>query len=188
MFLSDHGVEARDLLLPFATWPDYLVATPDRDDDRLRGWRERLQKHRETQVAFTEAQRIVERLAPRCVSERRVTHSDPLNANVLIDDSGDVSALLDRGVSVVGDPLYELAMLMFCEPWMPALERNLVRVDALRRYPNLDGRDVDVRLHASLLHIGLGMLQYQAFAELTEFVAPSTEVVKRFTAEAQDFL
>ena len=107
---------------------------------------------------------------------------------MLIDESGDVSALLDRGVSVVGDPLYELAMLMFCEPWMPALERNLVRVDALRRYPNLDGRDVDVRLHASLLHIGLGMLQYQAFAELTEFVAPSTEVVKRFTAEAQDFL
>lgn len=180
--------EGRSGDAPFATWPEYLVATPDLDDDRMRGWRERLQKHRETHAVFMEAQRIVERLAPQCVSERRVTHGDPLNANVLIDASGNVSALLDWGVSVVGDPLYELAMLMLCEPWMPALQRSLVRADALRRNPNLEARDVDVRLHASLLHGGLGMLQYQAFAELTEFLAPSTEVVKRFTAEAHEFL
>lgn len=104
-------------------------------------------------------------VAVNCPNERAVNHGDPLWGNILIDDDDGVVALLDWGVSVVGDPLYDFAMLLFCCPWKPAIDAARVRVAACRRAGT---SDIHERLRASMLNIGLDTLQYQAFAGLTD--------------------
>ena len=94
-----------------------------------------------------------------------VSHGDPLWGNILIADDGSVSALLDWGVSTVGDRLFDLAMLLFCEPWHAGIDTDRVRASAVRRAGTVD---VGERLRACMLHIGLAALQYQAFAGLAE--------------------
>ena len=71
---------------PHATWADFLTAVPSRNDDRLRGWEERLNDHGDARLVFDRAQREVERLAPNCPNLRCVSHCDPLWRNILIDE------------------------------------------------------------------------------------------------------
>ena len=156
---------------PHGTWSEYLTSVPFRDDDRLRGWRERLTAVPQAKATFDRAQRLVERLAPNCPNERAVNHCDPLWGNILIADDHSVVAILDWGVSVAGDPLYDLAMLMFCQPWKPEINGQQLLAEARRRAGN---GDLDERLRASMLHIGLGALQYQAFAGLIDDLATTS--------------
>ena len=146
---------------PFTTWAEYLTSVPLRDDDRLRGWRERFDAAPDVRAAFDDGQRLVERLAVNCPNERAVNHGDPLWGNILIAADDSIAALLDWGVSVVGDRLYDLAMLMFCQPWKREINVELLATEAVRRSGS---DDIDERIKASMLTIGLGALQYQAFA------------------------
>lgn len=150
---------------PMATWAEHLTSVPRRDDDRLRGWRERLHAHSDAQAAFDASQALLERLVANCPEDRAVSHGDPLWGNILIADDGSVAAMLDWGVSTVGDPLFDLAMLIFCEPWHAGIDTDRVWASAVRRAGT---RDVDERLRACMLHIGLAALQYQAFASRAE--------------------
>ncbi len=146
---------------PHETWSEYLTSVPLLDDDRLRGWQERLAAMPTAHSTFYQAQRFVELLAPNCPNERAVNHGDPLWGNILIADDNSVTALLDWGVSIVGDPLFDLAMLMFCQPWHAGINVDQLLTEASRRAGTAD---IDERLRASMLNIGLGTLRYQAFA------------------------
>lgn len=156
---------------PHPTWTAFLTSVPARDDDRLRGWRERLDRHPEARRVFDAAQSDLERLAASVCEERAVNHGDPLQGNIRIGPDDEITALLDWGVSVAGDPLYDLAMLLLCLPWQPSIDPARVRAEAVRRAGTTD---VHERLLASMLHIGLSALQYQAFAGLTDDLTQTT--------------
>jgi aminoglycoside phosphotransferase (APT) family kinase protein len=153
---------------PHPTWESFLTGVPERDDERLRGWRDRLSAHPDAHDVFNTAQHEIERLAPNCGNERAVNHCDPLWTNILIGPDDRVTAFLDWGTSIVGDPLYDVAMLLFCAPFHAGLKTHtdVIRVEATRRF----GTDVDERLRASMLHIGIAAMQYQAFAGHTDFL------------------
>ena len=155
---------------------------PDRDDERLRGWHDRLDAVPEARFVFDDAQHEIERIAANCPDERCVNHGDPLQGNILIDRRDNVSALLDWGVSVVGDPLYDLAMLLFCVPWKPEIDGDRVRAEATRRAGTVD---VGERLRASMLHIGLAALQYQAFAGLPSDIAKTSVWMRMIMASPE---
>jgi hygromycin-B 4-O-kinase len=164
---------------PHPTWAAYLVSVPERDDERLRGWREHLHAHEDAHAAFDAAQRELESIAPDCPNLRSVNHGDPLQGNILVGADDRITALLDWGTSVAGDPLYDLAMLIFCGPWQSGIDAARVRDEAHRRAPDADA---DLRLHACMLHIGLGAMQYQAFAGLAEDLARTAAWVDEIRA------
>lgn len=152
---------APDVDAPHAHWRDVLCAVAHRDDARLAGWREALAAHAGPQRIFDAAQRAVERLAPHCPDERRLVHDDLLYGNVLVHANDDIAAVLDWGTSMVGDPLHEVAMLLFWAPWYPGIDT--VQLDALARAA-LPVPGYEERIAACQLHTALGGMQYQALA------------------------
>jgi len=158
---------------PHPSWQRYLTSVPDRDDDRLRGWRERLAARPDAQAVFDRAQARLEQLVEHCPDRRRLVHGDLLAGNVLVSRDNRISAVFDWGNGLVGDPLYDLAWLMFWAPWHPGIEPERVRRAAER----FDTVAVDERLTCCQLHIAVDGMQYQAFAggEHLEATARHTE-------------
>lgn len=155
-------------------WPRYLHALTRRDDARLRGWREALAGQPRAADVFARGQRLLDRLAPACPSLCRLLHKDLLNGNVRVGADNTITGLLDWGCSVLGDPLYEYADLMFASTWYPALDKETV-VEAARR---CGGDDVEGRLHCYQLAVALDAIQYQAFAGLVADLEASTAFVE----------
>ena len=91
---------------------------------------------------------------------RSVVHSDLINRNVLVQ-AGSVAGVFDWGCSLYGDHLFDLAWFEFWSPWHPNLDLAPLRAslsDAL-------GSNVERRLMASLLYIGLAHIVYNAHQE-----------------------
>jgi hygromycin-B 4-O-kinase len=148
---------------PHETWRDFLTSVPHRDAARIHGWRQRLAAAPDAQLVFHRAQRLLEQLVHHCPSRRRVVHGDLLAGNVLVTPDDRIGAVFDWGNALAGDPLYDLAWLMFWAPWHPGIDPARVRRAAESRFAN---RDLDERLLCYQLHIALDGLQYQAFAGL----------------------
>jgi hygromycin-B 4-O-kinase len=147
----------------YESWRAFLVSVSSRDDARLRGWNERLVHDRYASAVFNRAQAITERLSASCPELRSVVHSDLLHGNVLVADDDRIVAIFDWGCGLAGDPLYDLAWLMFWAPWHPGIDPDRVRRLAADQF---DSRSIDDRLACYQLHIALMGMQYQAFAEL----------------------
>ncbi len=145
-------------------WRSHLLAVAA-PSDRLPGWRDRLDADPEARAIFKDAFSELEAVAPREMQPNLV-HADLLNFNVLID-RGKPSAFLDWGCAMAGDFLYDVAWLMFCQFWYPAWEGVDILAAANEHFSgtNVAVGDMDRRLRACLLHIGLGSLRYTAFAE-----------------------
>lgn len=148
---------------PHHTWHDFLTSVPDRDSARIHGWRDRLTALTDVQPVFDRAQRLLEQLVHHCPDRRSVVHGDLLAGNVLVTTDDQISAVLDWGNSLAGDPLYDVAWLMFWAPWHPGIDRDRLRRSAESRS---DDVDLNERLLCYQLHIALDGMQYQAFAGL----------------------
>jgi hygromycin-B 4-O-kinase len=95
-------------------------------------------------------------------------HGDLLAGNVLVSPRNRVGAVLDWGNSLAGDPLYDLAWLMFWAPWHPGIDPVRVRRAARSRF---GAAGLEERLLCYQLHIALDGMQYQAFAGRTDDLA-----------------
>lgn len=95
---------------------------------------------------------------------RHVIHGDSTAGNLLVVD-GAVSAVLDWGNSLVGDPLYDLAWLVFWSPWHPGLDVDVIVSEVRRRCTEtgVDVENFDERLRCCQLHIALDSMAYKAF-------------------------
>jgi hygromycin-B 4-O-kinase len=161
---------APDGVASHRSWSQFLVAVGERDDDRIRGWRERLSSDPKASAVFDLARRCLEQQVSVCPDLRGVIHGDLLAGNVLVD--GDrISGIIDWGNSMAGDPLYDVAWLTFWAPWHPGLDPDLVRALATERF---DEPRLAERLSCYELHIALDGLQYQAFAERWDDLAETT--------------
>jgi hygromycin-B 4-O-kinase len=91
---------------PWPTWRDYLL----RFHAGAEAWIDSLPA--EDAALLRRALALVEELLPAHEPERRLIHGDFGSANV-IGDGATISAVIDWDLSAVGDPLYDVANLLF---------------------------------------------------------------------------
>lgn len=148
-----------------SSWQAFLL--DDKDDSPgslIRGWKAELAASPYGMGGYRELRARLEPLVAGCPSERRLVHSDLINHNVLA--AGDrITAVLDWGSSLYGDPLWDVAWLAFYEPWYPAFsEINLVArlLDDFIVDPMTNHERIDDRLLCYQLAIGLDSIAYTA--------------------------
>ncbi|MBJ3785207.1 aminoglycoside phosphotransferase family protein [Devosia sediminis] len=98
----------------FSTWPDFIA-------DVSRWTWEGLA---EADQAF--AAQVVsdaERMAHALPDRRQLVHGDFGSNNVLVGD-GRVTGVIDWSEAMLGDPLYDLANLLFWRPWLDCMEQQ----------------------------------------------------------------
>ena len=165
-----------DGIAPCATWREFLLEVADDGaDHRIPGWQAALALHPPAQAAFDAGLAALERLSADLRPPIGVVHADLLNANVLVDGAR-IAAVLDWGSAMYGDPLHDVAWITFWAPWHPNLSGPALLDAALADERLTAGGDVERRLRACRLHIGLGHLAYHAWAgggpELDRLVPP----------------
>ena len=154
------------------TWRAKLLAIATDPATRgAPGWRELLEPS--TGVGpFEEGYARMRELVGHCPEERHLIHDDLINRNLLVD--GDrISAFLDWGSSLYGDFLYDIAKLVFYQPWFPAW-RNIDFAAEARAHYDAIGLAVphfSERLTCYALRIGIGDMAYSAFRKRWEQVA-----------------
>lgn len=147
-----------------ASWSSRLLRVNEDDpNQRTHGWRARLATLPAGEEAFTWGYDLLQQVAtddvPRCL-----LHCDLINRNVLVQGER-ITGIFDWGCSVYGDHLYELAWFDFWGPWTPQLNMHLLRTELERRWAvtGYVPHDIDARLMACYLHIGLDHLAYNAY-------------------------
>ncbi len=149
------------------SWRDVLLSIVEDDEHpRVAGWRAFLRTHVGWSRAFDVAAERLAEVAGACPPDvRGVLHGDLTAGNVLIGKAR-VFAVIDWGNSLIGDPLYDLAWLVFWSPWHPGLDAGYLLPEARRRYRSETGcesENFEERLLACYLQIGLDAVAYNAF-------------------------
>ncbi len=145
-------------------WRTYLLRVAE-PSERLPEWRARLESNAAATAAFEAALERLKKVAPMHV-EPHLVHSDLLNFNVLVQGA-QPSAFLDWGCALAGDFLYDVAWLAYCQTWYPAWNGVDIIAAAKAHFDKIElpVPEFERRMEACLMHIGLGNLQYTAFAE-----------------------
>ncbi len=149
----------------FECWSDYLLAVAtDSPSQRTYGWKAKLANYPEEAI-FDWGYELLKQVADDS-APRSLLHSDLINRNVLVKDQ-QLSGVFDWGCSLYGDHLYDLAWLEFWSPWYP--EMNLAPLkEVLRRLWFENGyapKNLEARLLASYLHIGLSHIAYNVYRD-----------------------
>ncbi len=158
------------------SWREWLLGFVDQPATRgAPGWRELLKDTPRSIAAFEEGYARLLGRVDQCPEERHLIHNDLINRNVLVEGNR-ISAVLDWGSSTYGDSLFEIAILIFYQPWFPAW-RNIDFAAEARAHYDAIGLDVphfNERLSCYTLRIGLDDMAYSAFRERWEKVAAIT--------------
>lgn len=163
---------------PAASWREYLCSVADRDEERLVGWRGNLARYQRASEAFRLGCTMLEAGSEAFPTARGLVHADLL-LNHLIGPDGSITAVFDWGNALAGDPLYDIAWIVYCIPWFPAIDRRHVLDLARRHFPD---DDLDRLLPLYELHIALGELQYAAFREDVAGMDGATDRLERLIA------
>ena len=148
------------------SWREFLL--DDKNESKgslIHGWKEILQSSEMGMSAYDKLWNRFHSLIDFCPEDRRIVHSDTVNRNVLAE-KGQITAVLDWGSGFIGDPLYDIAWIKFCEPWTPYFRSAQVvesLMDDYRADPNANKEHINERLLCYLLNIGAGSLTYNAF-------------------------
>jgi hygromycin-B 4-O-kinase len=149
------------------TWRATLLAVATDPVTRgAPGWRDVLSASPTGTRPFEEGYARLRELVDACPEDRHLIHDDLINRNVLVD--GDrVTAVLDWGSSSYGDFLYDLAKLVYYQPWFPAWRRIDFAAEARAHYDagGATVPDLDARLRCYGIRIGLADMAYSAWRE-----------------------
>lgn len=147
-------------------WSDHLLAVADDSPARrTHGWRERLSEHAQLDALFRRGYARLQQVASEPIP-RSLAHCDLINRNVLADD-GTITGVFDWGCSIYGDHLYDLAWFNYWSPWFPELDMDELWRHIRHRWAAAEYRphNVEDRLAACYLHIGLDHFAYNAWLE-----------------------
>ncbi len=148
------------------SWSQFLL--DDKNESKgslIHGWKEILQASKMGTTAYDKLWNQFRSLIEFCPEDKRLVHSDTVNRNVLVND-GKITAVLDWGSAFLGDPLYDIAWIKFCEPWSPHFKSvHVVEtiLDDYRSDPNVNNEHVDERLQCYMLNIAAGSIASNAF-------------------------
>jgi len=155
-----------------ASWRAWLVGFVDEPATRgAPGWRELLEGSPPSFAAFEEGYARLSQRVDLCPEERYLVHDDLINRNVLVD-SDRITALLDWGSSIYGDFVYDIAKLVFYQPWFPAWHSIDFAAETRAHYDAI-GFAVPrftERLSCYTLRIGLADMAYSAWRKRWEEV------------------
>jgi len=158
------------------SWREWLLGFVDEPATRgAPGWRELLKGTPVSLAAFKEGYARLRERVDHGPEKPHLIHNDLINRNVLVD--GDrISTVLDWGSSIYGDFLYELAILVFYQPWFPAWRNIDFATEARAHYDaiGLDVPHITERLSCYTLRIGLDDMAYSAFRKRWEKLAVVT--------------
>jgi hygromycin-B 4-O-kinase len=158
-----YGIWAPDRTGPAASWAQALL-TINQETTRIPGWRAGLQCFPLSAHCFDRAYALLCELAAGLPGTRHIIHGDLLNRNVLVQGSR-ITAVIDWGNALYGDWLYDAAWLIYWWPWFPQWQAIDIGTELTAYWERHGGLplDLDHRLHAYLLHIGLEAMAYNAF-------------------------
>ncbi len=158
-----YGIWGPDLAAPAATWGQALLAAGE-ETARVPGWRAALASSPTGTGPFERGYARLADLAGDLVVPRRLIHGDLLNRNMLVTGSR-IAAVIDWGSAQHGDPLYDAAWLIYWWPWYPQWQDIDIEAELLSHWKRRGDAapDLDRRLLACLLHIGLDAMSYCAF-------------------------
>ena len=163
------------------TWAEHLLLVDyDGPDRRTYGWHDKLAKHlygmATFERGFTLLQSVAHTPVPRCL-----VHCDLINRNALVEQDR-LTGVFDWGCSLYGDHLYELAWFEFWSEWHPALDIVLLRKALAQRWhaAGYVPHNLEQRLMACYLHIGLDHLAYHAFTGDTATLTATANRIMAF--------
>jgi hygromycin-B 4-O-kinase len=157
------GIWGSDAVAPAASWADALLAVAW-ETARVPGWRASLASSPTGAAPFDRSYARLADVVSGLEVQPRLIHGDLLNRNVLVR-GGQVAAVIDWGNAMFGDALYDAAWLIYWWPWYPQW-RDIDIAAELRNHWARGGdqtADLDRRLTACLLQIGLDAMSYCAF-------------------------
>ena len=151
----------------FRTWAEALLdVNNDRPDSLIHGWKEALAKTPDAQRKYDQFYKELTNLVHYCPEQKNLIHSDLLYQNLLVHNHK-ISAVLDWGCAMIGDPLYDIAIFAFFEPWYPAFTQvNLIqkmRQSFLDQSPE-NHRYFNQRMLTCQIHLTLGNIAYCALS------------------------
>lgn len=172
---------------PASSWTEFVLAVnQDPVESRVHGWRVKLDTLPGAAEAFEHGYEQLAALATNDVP-RALIHNDLINRNAH-QDRGQITGIFDWGNSAIGDPLYDLGLIIMWQPWRPDIRPEPVIEELHRRWNDseLDTEGFAARLKVCLLHIGLEHIGFQAFLE--NWNEPQVVADRMTTVVAQDWL
>ena len=147
----------------FDSWSEALLdVNSDRPDNLVHGWKKKLAEIPKAYSKYEWFYKQLEKLVKYCPEHKCVIHSDLLYQNLLVYKRK-INAVLDWGCSMFGDPLYDLAIFDFFEPWFPAFNHvNLIpkmRQSFLEQSPD-NRHNFEERMVACQIHLTLGNIKF----------------------------
>lgn len=103
--------------------------------------------------------KLVQELAEHCPEQRALVHGD-FGSNNVLTDGPRITAVIDWSEALYGDPLYDLANILFWRPWLICMEAQARWFEAQR--PEIL-KSIE-RLRCYQLHIGLKQIHASALA------------------------
>ena len=162
------------------SWAEALLAVADQGG-RIAGWRDRLEVMAPGLArTFDRGVETLRRLAPKLPDLRHIVHGDILG-NVLVDE-GKLRGVIDWGNAMYGDPLYDIAWLLYWWPWFPAWQ-DLDLAALLDRHWQTHGGPpalAEDRLRCCLIQIGLSHVAYCAFKGRREDLKRNAEQLSSY--------
>lgn len=164
-----------------SSWAEALLSIND-DRPRLGDWRRALGESSVGLDSFTAGFAKLSELAPDLPNERRLIHEDLLNRNVLVNNN-EITAVFDWGNAMYGDALYDAAWLLYWWPWYPDWSQIDIR-KTLKSHWKQAPVDLDKRLLAYQLHIGLDHLAYTAVTSRWEDLTRNDQQVRELLSRS----
>ena len=170
----------------FHSWFEALLdVNNDRPDSLIYGWKKTLGETPEAQRKYDQFYEKLTQLVKYCPEQKHAIHSDLLYQNLLVHNHK-ISAVLDWGCAMIGDPLYDIAIFAFFEPWYPAFTQvNLIQKmqqSYIEQSPD-NRRNFNQRMTAYQIHLTLGNIAYCVFSkgkhDFYEHINRLDEVLKK---------
>ena len=151
----------------FDSWKAALLDVNEDYPNRLiYGWKKALSKIPEAQYKFDKYYEQLRALIQFCPEQKGLVHSDLIHQNLLVHNYH-VSALIDWGCAKIGDPVHDLALFAYFEPWFPAFtEVNLIQIMQQAYLENFQNnrKHFKERMLAYQIHWTLDNMAYCAFS------------------------
>jgi len=152
----------------YNSWSKALLdVNNDRPDSLTHGWKKILERSPEVLRKYNHFYDQLAKLVQYCPEQKNLIHSDLLYQNLLVHNN-QVSAVLDWGCAMIGDPLYDIAIFNFFEPWFPAFSEVDLIKKMRQSYLDLapgNSQNYNERILACQIHLTLGNIAYCALSE-----------------------
>lgn len=148
----------------YSSWRALVGSTLDNDDGGvLQGWRSAISTGMLNEERYRALHQELQRYLDFCPEQRCLLHGDFGFSNALTQ-GGQLSGILDWGLSLYGDPVYDVAWMNFWAEAMPAGHIDWLGAlkDYRRRYGLPPLEHLDVRLRCYELYHGLWLARHYA--------------------------